>query len=145
MKNGFVLVIMCPVLVMSTLYGVAFAREAEMHGEIEKADLQMHKLHAMMPIFAVASAKLKLALEKGDVTAVAAEAGKILVALPDLKKSQPHKNVDQREKFVEFATNLEKTVTTTVSLAKKGDLTGARTAFKKAEDTCAACHAVFRD
>lgn len=143
MKNGFVFVIMCPVLVMSTLYGVAFAREAEIHGE--KADTQMHKLHAMMPIFAVASAKLKLALEKGDVMAVAAEAGKILIALPDLKKSQPHKNVDQREKFVGFATNLEKTVTTTVSLAKKGDLAGARTAFKKAEETCAACHAIFRD
>ena len=143
MKNAFVFVIMCPALAMSTLYGVAFAREAEMHGE--KADMQMHKLHAMMPIFAVASAKLKLALEKGDVTAVAEEAGKILIALPDLKKSQPHKNVDQRGKFVEFATNLEKTVTTTVSLAKKGDLSGARTAFKKAEDTCAACHAIFRD
>lgn len=143
MKNGFVLVIMCPVLVMLTFYGVAFAREAEMHGE--KADMQMHKLHAMMPIFAVASAKLKLALEKGDVMAVAAEAEKILVALPDLKKSQPHKNIDQREKFVEFAANLEKTVTTTVSLARKGDLAGARTAFKKAEETCAACHVVFRD
>ena len=116
MKNGFVLVIMCSVLVMSTLNGVAFACEVEMHSE--KADMQMHKLHAMMPIFAVASAKLKLALEKGDVTAVAAEAGKILAALPDLKKSQPHKNVDQREKFVEFAANLEKTVTTSVSLAK---------------------------
>jgi cytochrome c556 len=88
---------------------------------------------------------VKLALEKGDATAVAAEAGKILVALPDLKKSQRHKNVDQREKFVELATNLEKTVSTTVSLAKNGDLAGARTAFKKAEDTCVACHALFRD
>lgn len=145
MKDGFALVIMCLVLVMSTLYGVAFAHEAEMHGEIEKADMQMHKLHAMMPIFAVAAAKLKLALEKEDVMAVTTEAGKILVALPDLKKSQPHKNIDQREKFVEFAANLEKTVTTTVSLAKKGDLAGARTAFKRAEETCAACHAVFRD
>lgn len=145
MKDGFALVIMGPVLVMSILHGVAFAHEAEMHGGIEKADMQMHKLHAMMPIFAVASAKLKLALEKGDVTAVAAEAGKILVAVPDLKKSQPHKNIDEREKFVEFAANLEKTVTTTVRLAKKGDLAGARTAFKKAESTCAACHALFRD
>lgn len=145
MKNSFALVIMCLALVMSDLYGVAFAQGTEMHGEMAKTDIQMHKLHAMMPIFAVASAKLKLALEKGDVTAVAAEARKILVALPDLKKSQPHKNVDQREKFVEFAANLEKTVTTTVSLAKKGDLAGARTAFKKAEDTCASCHAIFRD
>ena len=145
MKNGFALVIMCLGLVMPTLYGVAFAQEAEMHGEMAKTDMQMHKLHAMMLIFAVASVKLKLALEKGDVMAVAAEAGKILVALPDLKKSQPHKNADQREKFVELATNLEKTVTTTVSLAQKGDFSGARTAFKKAEDTCAACHAIFRD
>jgi cytochrome c556 len=145
MKNGFALVIICLVLVMSALYGVAFARGTEMHGEMAKTDMQMHKLHAMMPIFAVASARLKLSLEKGDVTAVAAEAGKILSALPDLKKSQPHKNVNQREKFVEFATNLERTVTTTVSLAKKGDLAGARAAFKKAEETCAACHAIFRD
>lgn len=145
MKNSFALVIMCLALVMSALYGVAFAHGTEMHGEMAKTDMQMHKLHAMMPTFAVASAKLKLALEKGNATAVAAEARKILVALPDLKKSQPHKNVAQREIFVKFATNLEKSVTTTVSLAKKGDLAGARTAFKKAEDTCAACHAIFRD
>ena len=143
MKNGFVLVIICLVLVMSAFY--AFAQDMKMHGETAMTDMQMHKLHAMMPTFAVASAKLKLALEKGDIMAVAAEAGKILAALPELKKSQPHKNVDQREKFVEFAENLEKTVTTTVSLAKKGDLAGARAAFKKAEETCAACHAIFRD
>ena len=144
MKNSFAPVIMCLVLVMSALYGVAFAQGSE-HGEMAMNDMQMHKLHAMMPTFAVTSAKLKLALEKGDVTTVTAEAGKILAALPDLKKSQPHKNIDQREKFVELATNLEKTVTTTVSLAKKGDLAGARAAFKKVEDTCAACHAIFRD
>lgn len=145
MKNRFTIVITFLVLGMMALSAVASTHGTEMHGEMAMTDMQMHKLHAMMPIFAMAAAKLKLALEKGDVTAVAAEAGKIVAALPDLKKSQPHKNVDQREKFVEFAENLEKTVTTTVSLAKKGDFAGARAAFKIAENTCAACHAIFRD
>jgi hypothetical protein len=33
----------------------------------------------------------------------------------------------------------------TLKLAKKGDFVGAKTAFKKVEEQCAACHAKFRD
>jgi soluble cytochrome b562 len=99
----------------------------------------------MMPVFSVASEGLESALEKGDASMAKAQADMILAAVPDLKKSKPHKNVKQLKKYVELATKLEKTVTSTVNLAKKGDITGAKTAFKKVEEACAACHVKFRD
>src|SRR6266567_3292574 len=90
--------------------------EASAHGKDSHGgtiDAQMKKLHAMMPMFSVASADLESALEKGDAPAAETEAGKILAAIPDLKKSKPHKNVKQRKKFVELATSLDKSVTAT--------------------------------
>lgn len=108
-------------------------------------DEQMKKLHAMMPMFSFASAELESALEKGDAAAAKAQADRILAAVPDLKKSKPHKNNKQRKKFVELATKFEEKVTSTVDLIKKDDLSGAKAAFKKVEEVCAACHAKFRD
>lgn len=107
-------------------------------------DVQMKKLHAMMPMLSVASAELESALEKGDATAAKVQADKILAAVPDMKKSRPHKNAKQRKKFVELAINFEKTVSSTADLIKKDDLAGAKAAFKKIEEACAACHAKFR-
>jgi cytochrome c556 len=121
------------------------AHGTEKHDKTAAADARMKKLHAMMPMFSVASAELELAIEKGDAAAAKSQAGRILAAVPDLKKSNPHKNVKQRKKFVEFASNLEETVTSTVVLTKKGDIAGAKAAFKKADEACAACHAKFRD
>ena len=121
------------------------AHGTEKHGKTAPSAAQMKKLHGMMPMFSVASAKLEAALDKGDVATVEVEAGKIMAVLPDLKKSKPHKNIKQRKKFVALATDLEKTISTTVDLAKKGDLAGAKSAFKMVEEVCAACHASFRD
>ena len=59
--------------------------------------------------------------------------------------SKPHKNVKQLKNYVELATKLEETVTYTVDLANKGDIAGAKVAFKKVEEACAACHAKFGD
>lgn len=53
-----------------TIYGQAFAHGTEKHGKSAPADVQMKKLHDMMPIFSVASAKLEAAIEKGDAAAV---------------------------------------------------------------------------
>jgi len=128
-----------------TIYGQAFAHGTEKHGKSKPADAQMKKLHDMMPMFSVASAKLGTAIEKGDAAAVEVEAGKILSVLPDLKKSKPHKNVKQRSKFVELAKKQEEALTSTVDRAKKGDFPGARAAYKKVEQVCAECHAKFRD
>jgi soluble cytochrome b562 len=108
-------------------------------------DAQMKNLHAMMPVFSAASAELESALEKGDAGTAKVQAARILTAVPDLKKSNPHKNIKQRKKFVELATNLEDSLTTTVDLAQKGDFVGAKAAFKKVEEICAACHAKFRN
>lgn len=119
----------------------AHGRDA--HGD--HMDEQMKKLHAIMPMFSVASAGLESALEHGDATAAKAHADKILAAVPDLKKSKPHKKVKQRKTFVVLATKLEETVTTTVDLSKKGDFPGAKAAFKKVQEICAACHTKFRD
>jgi len=40
---------------------------------------------------------LMSSLVKGEVAAAETEAGKILAAIPDLKKSKPHKNIKQRK------------------------------------------------
>jgi cytochrome c556 len=145
MKNRYTLAMTCLVLVTLASHGVVFAHGTEMHGKSAPMDAQMMKLHAIMPMFSVTSANLEAALEKDDVAAAEAEAGKILAALPDLKKSKPHKNIKQQKKFMDLATNLGKTVNGTLDLAKKGDRAGAKAAFKKVVEVCAACHATFRD
>jgi len=106
---------------------------------------QMKKLHAMMPMFSIASAELETALEKGNLADALVQANKIKAAAPDLKKSKPHKNVKQRKKFVELATSFDKAIASTVDLIKKDELSGAKASFKKVEELCAACHAKFRD
>jgi soluble cytochrome b562 len=123
----------------------AFAHGTEKHDKTSAADIQMKKLHAMMPMFSMASAELESAIEKGDATAAKTQADRILAAVPGLKMSKPHKNVKQRTKFVGLATQLQETVAATADLANKGDIAGAKAAFKKVEETCAACHAKFRD
>lgn len=125
--------------------GIAFAHGAEKHGMAMIADHQMKKLHAMMPMFSLALADLESALEKGDTDAAQAHAEKILAAVPDLKKSKPHKNAKQHKTFVEHAASLDATVTSVVESLKKDDLAGAKIACKKVEEICAACHARFRD
>lgn len=133
------------VIVPIVFSGLAFGHGPEKHGKMIPVDAQMKKLHAMMPMFSVATAGLETALEKNDVPAVKSEAGKILAAIPDLKKSKPHKNINQRKQFAVLASSLEKAVTSTVEMSKSGDRAGAVAAFKKVEDACAACHAKFRD
>jgi soluble cytochrome b562 len=134
-------------LVMGTLalHSFASAHGTEQHDKMVPDEIQMKKLHAMMPIFSLASAGMETALNKDDIAVLEAEAKKIITAIPDLKKSKPHNNAKQRKKFVELAIALGKTIHTTVDLAKKGDLAGAKLAFKNVEGTCAACHAKFRD
>jgi len=136
-------IILSLALGLSIFQGSAFAHGNEPHGM--HLDAQMKKLHDMMPVFSAASAELKSALEKGDAVTAKTQADRILAAVPDLKKSKPHKNIKQLKKFVEFATKLEKTVSSTVDLAKTGDIAAAKAAFKKVDEVCAACHAKFRD
>lgn len=140
-----IITIICLVLGLLAIYAMAFAHGTEKHGKTAATDMQMKILHDMMPMFSVASARLEAALEHGDVAGVEVEAGKIIAAVPDLKRSKPHKNIKQRRKFVEQASTLGVAATTTVTLAKKGDFAGAKTAFKKVEEACADCHAKFRD
>jgi len=121
------------------------AHGTEKHDNMVPVDAQMKKLHAIMPTFSVACANMETALEKGEIAIVASEAEKITSAIPDLKKSKPHKNIKQRRKFVDHAASLEKAVITTVDLAKKGKLVEAKAAYKKVEGVCSACHAKFRD
>jgi cytochrome c556 len=145
MKNKYISITFALALLALTLYTTAFAHGTNVHGNMAPADAQMKKLHAMMPMFSIASAELESAIKKGDATGAKIQADRILAAAPDLKMSKPHKNIKQREKFVELATKLEKTVVSTVDLASKGDFTGATMAFRIVEETCATCHAKFRD
>lgn len=145
MKRRYTTVALSLVVGLLTINGVAFAHGTETHGKMVPSDAQMKKLHAMMPMYSLACANMESALEKGEVAIVVAEAEKITTAIPDLKKSKPHKNFKQRKKFVEHATNLEKSVGTTVDLAIKGNFAEAKVSFKQLEGACAACHAKFRD
>lgn len=141
MRSRCAIAVICLVL---GAYGQALAHGTEKHGKAAPADDQMKKMHDMMPMFSLASARLETSLEKGNSAAVESEAGKMIAAIPDLKKSKPHKNIKQRKEFVELATKMERNLISTVELAKSGDLAGAKTAFKKVEEICAACHAKFR-
>jgi soluble cytochrome b562 len=133
------------ILGLSVSHGIAFAHGTGKHDKMVPADAQMKKLHAMMPMFSLACANMETGLEKGEIAIIESEAEKITTAIPDLKKSKPHKNLKQRSKYVDHVSNLEKAVITTVDLAKKGDLVEAKAAYKKVEEACAACHAKFRD
>jgi len=124
------------------LQGAIAASAHDMGGHM---DAQMKKLHAMMPVFSVASAELESAINKGDADTAKIQADRILAVIPDLKKSKPHKHVKERKKFVELATKLEENVMVTADQVKKGNFAEAKAAFKKVEEICAACHAKFRD
>jgi soluble cytochrome b562 len=141
-KVNTTIAITCLMIGTSVLWGVAFAHAREKH---EPADAQMKKLHAIMPMFSMALAQMETALESGSIADVEAQGSKILAAIPDLKKSKPHKNIKQRKRFVELATVLDKSIVSTVALAKKGDIASAKAAFKQIEKTCAECHANYRD
>jgi soluble cytochrome b562 len=148
LKNGYALAAVSLLLGSLLMNGKAIAHSQDNHGMqgASAADeLQMKKLHAMMPMFSLASANLETALNKGESGAALSEAQKIITEIPDLKKSKPHKNVKQQGKFVELAVHLGTTVSETVNLAKKGDFAGAKAAFKRVEETCATCHTRFRD
>jgi soluble cytochrome b562 len=99
----------------------------------------------MMPMFAAELPKVESALEKRDAAAVEIGAGKMLAAVPDLKKSKPHKNLSHMKEFRSIAARYEHDLKDTVNLAKKGDFTKAKVVFKNAEAKCAECHAKFRD
>ena len=141
MRSRCAIAVICLVLGAS---GQALAHGTEKHDKAAPADAQMKKMHDMMPMFSLASARLETSLEKGDTAAVESEADKMIAAIPDLKKSKPHKNIKQRKEFVELATKMERYLISTVESAKNGDLAAAKTAFKKVEEICAACHAKFR-
>jgi cytochrome c556 len=141
MRSLFTKTVACAVFMTATV-PVAHAHGKDPHGG--HVDAHMKKLHAMMPMFSLASAELESAIEKGDAAEAKVQADRILASVPDLKKSKPHKNVNQREKFVELATNLDKAVTSVADLAKRGDFAGAKAVFKKVETACVACHAKFR-
>lgn len=122
----------------------AFAHEAEKHTKGHEKDVQMQKLHDMMPMYSVSLSKVEAALEKGNSAAVETEAGKMLATAPDLKKGKPHKNLKQLKTFRSLAAGFESDLKETVVLAKKGDFVKAKDAFKNAEAKCAECHAKFR-
>lgn len=142
MKRLHAIIMICLTAGMLANPGTALAHGTEHHGA---DDALMTKLHGMMPLFAAASARLEAALDRGDAGVVAAEAATILQAVPDLKKTKPHKKVTRRNEYVALATELETGLKATVDRAGKGDFPGAKAAFGKVRETCTACHAAFRD
>jgi len=131
--------------ILLLIHGGALAHEGMMmHGRMSEADMRMQKLHEIMPRFAQAIPRVEAALGKGDRAAVKAEVGTMLTMTPDLKVATPHKNLTHLETFRRLAADFEHDLKDTVSSAERGDLAGARTAFRKAEGRCTECHATFR-
>lgn len=124
--------------------GAAFPHEGEKHVK-KHTDAQMDKFHKIMPMYAQAQAEINGALEKGDAAAVEAGTEKILATIPYLKKSKPHKNLKKLDTFKKIAGAFNADVAATAAMAKKGDIAGAKDAFRKAGEKCDECHAKFRD
>ena len=141
----------CGVIILSlmmgslTLSGLAFAHGTEKHGKMVPTDAQMKRLHAMMPVFTVASAEMETAIEKSDATEVNAQANRIVSAVPDLKKTRPHKNIKQITVFKSIAGKMGADITKIVTLAEKGNFAEAKVVFKNMEARCTECHTKFRD
>jgi hypothetical protein len=60
MRNRHVITALCLALETLIMFGQALAHGKEMHDHSAPDEMQMHKLHAMMPMFSVASAIWKL-------------------------------------------------------------------------------------
>ena len=75
----------------------------------------------MMPMFSVASAEMESAIYRGDIATTKIHADKILSAIPDLKKSKPHKNSKHADGFKILADKLGDDVRAEISLMEKGD------------------------
>lgn len=145
MKNKVFTALRYAALGVLIMAKITYAHGTEKHDKGMQEDAQMKKLHAMMPIFSVSLAQMEAALEKGDRDVVVAEGDKILAAIPDLKKSKPHKNIKERKKFVDMASSLDLSVKSTIGHAQNNDFSSAKSALKKVEVACATCHAKFRD
>jgi cytochrome c556 len=145
MKSRCIIILICLVVGSSTLSGLAFAHGTEKHGKMVPTDTQMKRLHAMMTVFSVASAEMEMAIEKSDATGVKAQANRILSAVPDLKKSKPHKNIKQITVFKSIAGKMGVDITKIVTLAEKDNFAEAKVVFKNMEARCTECHTKFRD
>ncbi len=131
------------VVLTASVVSSAYAHGTDLRGD--HIDAQMKKLHAIMPIFSLASAELELAIVKGDASAAKVQADKILAAVPDLIKSIPHKNKKQISAFRSIAARFSDDVMNCRGLVEKGNFREAHTAFITIEKRCTECHARFRD
>jgi len=109
------------------------------------AEVHMAAQHRLMATYAQAQAKIKEALEKANAEVVQNEIKKLLATIPELRKVTPHKNRKGQKAIERIAAAFEADLKTTAARAAKRDLAGARKAFGKVEEKCAACHAKFRD
>jgi cytochrome c556 len=142
-KNNFITISL--VLGSLSLSCAAFAHGTNGHGQRTAENARMKKLHAIMPVFSAASAKLETAIEKGDPAEAKIQANRILAAVPDLKMSKPHKNIKQITDFKTIADKLGADITKIVSLTEQSNFAGAKVVFKNMEARCSECHTEFRD
>jgi cytochrome c556 len=136
---------MCLVATLAVAAGIAFAHGQEHHTTEHTSDAQMRKLHAMMQQCGAAQTRIEGAFAKGDCTAAEKEIAGMIKAIPDLKKTRPHKGLNHLEALKKLAVDFDADLRQSLTLAKQGDLNGARQAFSRSREKCAACHALFRD
>ena len=143
MRNSSIIA-WCLVMALSAVSAVAFAHGTEKH-KPAPANAQMQKLHDMMPMYEQAETKIKEALTTGDAATIREETAKILATIPDLKNAKPHKNAKQTAAFRKIASAFAGDVKKTATMAKTGDIAGAKAAFQVAQIRCNECHEKFRD
>lgn len=125
--------------------GTAFAHGQEHHDGGHTSDAQMAKLHTIMQLYGLAQLRVETAFEKIDLKTAEKEIAGMIKTLPDLKKARPHKGLNHLEAFKKIAADFDTNLRQTLTLAKRGNLSGAMQAFSRAGQKCDSCHATFRD
>ena len=131
-------------ILLVSVSGVFAANEGIVHRNMH-GDETMVKQHQMMGLYAQTQWRINESLRNRDAKAVEIEAGKILVTVPALKAMTPHKNLKEQKALPKIAALFEVEIKAVAARAKKGDLAGAKAAFRRAEKRCDECHAKFRD
>jgi len=141
--RNFAMAVITAILIV-IVSGEVAASEGMEHGNMHR-DEEMAKQHHMMSLYAQVQWKINESLRKRDAKAVEIEAGKILITVPMLKAMTPHKNLKEQKVLPKIAALFEVEMKAVAAKAKKGDLTGAKSAFRRAEKRCDECHTKFRD
>lgn len=110
------------------------------------ADEQAMKAqHERMENFKTAMSSLLEAVVDGNVSEARDQAARLMEALAGHEKDVPHKNSTRIQEFKGLYAELKKRIGKLSGAARSGGIPGVASAYGRVLETCAACHAKFRD